>query len=64
MPRIAEAVRGLTADEALIDGEAVVLRPDGRSDFEALTSAAAGRPPTSPSISCALTEPTSGRTAS
>jgi bifunctional non-homologous end joining protein LigD len=36
MPRIAEAVRGLPADEALIDGEAVVLRPDGRSDFQAL----------------------------
>jgi bifunctional non-homologous end joining protein LigD len=35
MPRIAEAVRGLST-EALIDGEAVVLRPDGRSDFEAL----------------------------
>jgi bifunctional non-homologous end joining protein LigD len=35
-PRIAEAVRSLSADEALIDGEAVVLRVDGRSDFEAL----------------------------
>ena len=33
---IAEAVRGLPADEALIDGEGVVFRPDGRSDFEAL----------------------------
>jgi bifunctional non-homologous end joining protein LigD len=30
------AVRGLPADEALIDGEAVVLRQDGRSDFHAL----------------------------
>jgi bifunctional non-homologous end joining protein LigD len=36
LPRIAEAVRGLGADEAMIDGEAVVLRPDGSSDFEAL----------------------------
>jgi bifunctional non-homologous end joining protein LigD len=28
-PAIAEAVRGLSAHEALIDGEAVVLRNDG-----------------------------------
>jgi bifunctional non-homologous end joining protein LigD len=35
-PRIMAAVRSLPADEALIDGEAVVLRFDGRSDFEAL----------------------------
>jgi bifunctional non-homologous end joining protein LigD len=35
-PAIAEAVRGLAADRALIDGEAVVLRNDGRSDFLAL----------------------------
>ena len=35
-PAIAQAVRGLRADEALIDGEAVVFRPDGRSDFEPL----------------------------
>jgi bifunctional non-homologous end joining protein LigD len=33
---IADAVRGLPADEALIDGEAVVFRDDGRSDFVAL----------------------------
>jgi bifunctional non-homologous end joining protein LigD len=33
---IADAVRGLPADQALIDGEAVVLREDGRSDFHAL----------------------------
>ena len=31
--RITEAVRGLSADEALIDGEAVVFQDDGRSDF-------------------------------
>jgi hypothetical protein len=29
-------VRGLNVDRALIDGEAVVLRKDGRSDFGAL----------------------------
>jgi bifunctional non-homologous end joining protein LigD len=34
--RIAEAVRGLSADEALIDGEAVIFQDDGRSDFHAL----------------------------
>jgi bifunctional non-homologous end joining protein LigD len=30
--RIAEAVRGLSVDEAMIDGEAVVFQDDGRSD--------------------------------
>ena len=34
--RIAEAVRALPVDNALIDGEAVVFRPDGHSDFTAL----------------------------
>jgi hypothetical protein len=34
-PAIAEAVRSLAVDRALIDGEAVVLREDGRSDFGA-----------------------------
>jgi bifunctional non-homologous end joining protein LigD len=34
--RIADAVRGLSADEALIDGEAVVFKDDGRSDFHEL----------------------------
>jgi bifunctional non-homologous end joining protein LigD len=34
--RIAGAVRGLPAAEALIDGEAVVFQDDGRSDFHAL----------------------------
>ena len=33
---IADAVRGLNVDEAMIDGEAVVFRGDGRSDFHAL----------------------------
>jgi bifunctional non-homologous end joining protein LigD len=34
--RIAHAVDGLNAGEALIDGEAVVFRDDGRSDFVSL----------------------------
>jgi bifunctional non-homologous end joining protein LigD len=34
--RIADAVRGVSADEALVDGEAVVFLDDGRSDFHAL----------------------------
>jgi bifunctional non-homologous end joining protein LigD len=34
--RIADAVRGVSADEAMIDGEAVVFLDDGRSDFRAL----------------------------
>ena len=34
--RIAEAVRSLPADHVMIDGEAVVFRPDGHSDFTAL----------------------------
>ena len=33
---IADAVRGLAADAAVINGEAVVFRDDGRSDFVAL----------------------------
>jgi bifunctional non-homologous end joining protein LigD len=41
-PAIAEAVRGLPADQALIDGEAVVLREDGRSDFHALLTKRGG----------------------
>jgi hypothetical protein len=35
-------VRGLPADQALIDGEAVVLRKDGRSDFGALLTKRGG----------------------
>ena len=34
--RIAEAVRSLPVDHVMIDGEAVVFRPDGHSDFTAL----------------------------
>jgi ATP-dependent DNA ligase len=36
MPRIAAAVRALPVADALLDGEAVVFRPDGYSDFAAL----------------------------
>ena len=42
LPKIGEAVRGLTADQALLDGEAVVFRPDGLSDFAALRTKAGG----------------------
>ena len=34
--RIAEAIRALPVDHVMIDGEAVVFRPDGYSDFTAL----------------------------
>jgi bifunctional non-homologous end joining protein LigD len=36
--RIAEAIRALPVDHVMIDGEAVVFRPDGHSDFTALRS--------------------------
>jgi bifunctional non-homologous end joining protein LigD len=42
LPRIAEAVHGLPAESALIDGEAVALRPDGQSDFGAMRTKAGG----------------------
>jgi bifunctional non-homologous end joining protein LigD len=42
LPRIAEAVRKLPVESALIDGEAVVFRPDGLSDFGALRAKAGG----------------------
>jgi bifunctional non-homologous end joining protein LigD len=41
-PRIAEAVGALPVDNALIDGEAVVFRSDGHSDFAALRTKAGG----------------------
>ncbi len=43
MTQIAKAIRALPVDNALLDGEAVVLLPDGHSEFEALktTSGAA-----------------------
>jgi bifunctional non-homologous end joining protein LigD len=39
---IVETVRGLNVDRALIDGEAVVLRKDGRSDFGTLLTKRGG----------------------
>jgi ATP-dependent DNA ligase len=42
MLQIARAVSGLPADEALIDGEAVIFRSDGMSDFEALLTRRGG----------------------
>ena len=36
--RIRDAVAALPVDSAVIDGEAIVLRPDNSSDFEALRS--------------------------
>ena len=36
MPKIAAAVRSLPLESALLDGEAVVFRPNGHSDFAAL----------------------------
>ena len=41
-PAIAEAVGGLSVGRALIDGEAVVLRDDGRSDFHSLMTKRGG----------------------
>ncbi|MFP4222978.1 MAG: DNA ligase D [Phycisphaeraceae bacterium] len=38
-PGIAAAAAHLPVDQALLDGEAVVLGPDGRSDFQALQNA-------------------------
>jgi bifunctional non-homologous end joining protein LigD len=41
--RIAESVRGLSAERALVDGEAVVFfRADGRNDFKALLTMRGG----------------------
>ena len=39
---IADAVARLTVHNALIDGEAVVFRPDGHSDFAALRTKTGG----------------------
>jgi bifunctional non-homologous end joining protein LigD len=40
LPKIAEAICSLAIKSALIDGEAVALRPDGHSDFAALRTKA------------------------
>jgi bifunctional non-homologous end joining protein LigD len=42
LTRTAESVRGLPAERALVDGEAVVFRADGLSDFEALLTKRGG----------------------
>ena len=42
LPKVAEAVRKLPAEHALIDGEAVAFAPDGRCDFGALRTKAGG----------------------
>ena len=42
LPKIAEAVRSLPVETALLDGEAVVFKPDGHSDFEALRTKQGG----------------------
>jgi ATP-dependent DNA ligase len=53
-PTIAKAVGSLNVDRALIDGEAVVLKADGRSDFGALMTKRGGAQARSwPSIFCA-----------
>jgi bifunctional non-homologous end joining protein LigD len=36
LPRIVAAMRSLPVDHALLDGEAMVFKPDGHSDFAAL----------------------------
>lgn len=38
-PEIAEAVRKLGLDDALIDGEAAIVLPDGRTSFQAMQNA-------------------------
>jgi bifunctional non-homologous end joining protein LigD len=40
LPRIAEAICSLAVKSALLDGEAITLRPDGHSDFAALRTKA------------------------
>ena len=39
-PKVAEALCSLATESALIDGEAVAVRPDGHSDFAALRTKA------------------------
>jgi bifunctional non-homologous end joining protein LigD len=44
-PEIVEAFRALGVKNGLIDGDLVVMLPDGRSSFEAMQRAVASRPP-------------------
>jgi bifunctional non-homologous end joining protein LigD len=45
LSRLAEAVRALAAREAVLDGEIVILRPDGTADFQALQRTIGGASP-------------------
>jgi bifunctional non-homologous end joining protein LigD len=45
LPRLAAAVKKLPAREAVLDGEMVILRPDGTSDFQALQRTIGGAHP-------------------
>lgn len=44
-PEISEAFRALGVRDGVIDGELVIMLPDGRSSFEAMQRAVASRPP-------------------
>ena len=44
-PEITEAIASLGITNGLIDGELVVMLPNGRSSFEAMQQAVAKRPP-------------------
>ena len=46
LSRLASCAKELPAREAVLDGEIVVLRPDGRSDFQALQKTIGGAHPT------------------
>lgn len=39
---VAQAARGLRVEQALLDGEVAAVRPDGRTDFQALQNALSG----------------------
>ncbi|WP_406858466.1 hypothetical protein ABEG18_12900 [Alsobacter sp. KACC 23698] len=43
MPRIVEGIRALPCNSCVLDGEAIVQRPDGLDDFHALRSRAGAR---------------------
>jgi bifunctional non-homologous end joining protein LigD len=45
LSRLASSARELPAREAVLDGEIVILRPDGRSDFQALQKTIGGANP-------------------
>jgi len=49
-PEIVEAARGLKLADALMDGELVMLQPDGRTSFEALQQAVADRAARAPLV--------------